>query len=250
MSKKILLCGDSFGIIDKKYPGLHFSEKIQKKIGDCDFINLSVSGHSNSLIELQVNQGLAATPDAVIVLFTAPNRIEFDREHSQHHKSDVLNANKNDQWQMIKKFNHSSYITSAHCQAPDNPESDNIVKIKKLVDDLEYYKNTEFEYIKQYFIVLSIFNLLTVKKIPFCYNLGGLKHSPGKYLPAVVDLLDKHILKKHFLNNELLLFTDKEINTDLWGSVINFNQGPAFHVADDNIQSSFADECIFKLRLL
>jgi hypothetical protein len=183
-------------------------------------------------------------------LFTAPNRVEFDREHSQLHKSDVLVVDKNDHWQMIKKFNHSKYITSAHCQAQDNPESDGIVKIKKLVDDIEYYKNTEFEYIKQYFIVLSIFNLLTVKKIPFCYNLGGLKHVHGKYLPAVTDLLDKHILKKHFLTNELLSFRNKEIDTDLWGSVTDFNQGPAFHVADDNTQSAFADNCISKLGLL
>ena len=71
--KKLLVVGDSFMHPDKNYPGEHWSEMLP----EYDIIMRSISGSSNGIIAHEFFQGLELNPDAVVMGFTMPDRIEF-----------------------------------------------------------------------------------------------------------------------------------------------------------------------------
>jgi hypothetical protein len=71
--KKLLVVGDSFMTRDIDYPGQHWSEMLP----EYDVIMRSVSGSSNGIIAYEFFQGLKLNPDAVVMGFTQPDRIEF-----------------------------------------------------------------------------------------------------------------------------------------------------------------------------
>jgi hypothetical protein len=71
--KKLLVVGDSFMHPDKNYPGEHWSEMLP----EYDIIMRSISGSSNGIIAYQFFEGLKCNPDAVVMGFTMPDRIEF-----------------------------------------------------------------------------------------------------------------------------------------------------------------------------
>lgn len=71
--KKLLVVGDSFMHPDKNYPGKHWSEMLP----EYEIIMCSVSGSSNGIIAYKFFQGLKLNPDAVVMGFTMPDRIEF-----------------------------------------------------------------------------------------------------------------------------------------------------------------------------
>lgn len=76
--KKIFICGDSFSCIDKRYPGAHWSEKLQCLLGETyQIINLARPGASNFLIYLQVIRAAESNASFVIVNATEPGRIEL-----------------------------------------------------------------------------------------------------------------------------------------------------------------------------
>ena len=250
MSKKILICGDSFALTDKRYPELHFSEKIKKKIPDCEIINLAIGGHSNSLIELQVRQGLQFDPDAIIIVFTDIWRTEFLRSDSPYFNEvikEVVDYPRQPKWQTIRNHNLKKYISSAHLNQPTIPKADSANQIIEIFNNLQKYTDDDYLLIKNYFIISSIFNLLTIKNIPFCFNLGGIGYKFDEK-PSFKDKLVDQLLPKHFLPNEFVEHSDKEIDIDLWKYADHFN-GPYFHVEDEAIQIEFANQCIAKLGL-
>jgi hypothetical protein len=71
--KKLLVVGDSFMHPDPKFPGQHWSEMLP----EYEIIMRSISGSSNGIIAYQFFQGLKLNPDAVVMGFTMPDRIEF-----------------------------------------------------------------------------------------------------------------------------------------------------------------------------
>ena len=78
--KRILLVADSFGLVDERYPGTHFSEKIKEKFPELEVINLSCGGVSNDFIRLMVRYGLEEfESDAVILLCSTVHRAIWDR---------------------------------------------------------------------------------------------------------------------------------------------------------------------------
>lgn len=76
--KKVLICGDSFGVIDPRFPNLHWSEKLASTSAEIEIFNFSVGGASNALITMQLMQGLKFDPDFVIISFTNEHRYEQD----------------------------------------------------------------------------------------------------------------------------------------------------------------------------
>lgn len=71
--KKLLVVGDSFMHPDRNFPGEHWSEMLP----EYDVIMRSISSSSNGIIAYQFYQGLQINPDAVVMGFTMPDRIEF-----------------------------------------------------------------------------------------------------------------------------------------------------------------------------
>jgi hypothetical protein len=253
MSKKILLCGDSFGTTDSRYPNLHFSEKITEKISDCEIINLSRGGASNALIEMQVHQGLQFNPDYAIVLFTNSCRNEYEINMSDFFQRSVKSWPKNTSWENVSAFNSRTYLTNVQWSWNQHeiPDYDNAHGMIESYKQKMLYESSDLNIIKNYFTALAILNLLKINNIPVCFSLGGLD-SNGDGNNSYTDYfnLKNTLLSKHFLPNELNNYIAHEIKINLWDHVINHNSGPCFHVDNNDIQTQFASECIAKLGLL
>jgi hypothetical protein len=73
MKKKLLVVGDSFMHPDAKYPGQHWSEMLP----EYEILMHAVSGSSNGIVAWKFFQGLKLEPDAVVLGFTTPDRLEF-----------------------------------------------------------------------------------------------------------------------------------------------------------------------------
>lgn len=73
MKKKLLVVGDSFMCPDSDYPGQHWSEMLT----EYEILMHAVSGASNGIIAHNFYKGLQKSPDAVVLGFSDPNRIEF-----------------------------------------------------------------------------------------------------------------------------------------------------------------------------
>jgi hypothetical protein len=222
--KKVLICADSFGIIDPDFPDLHFSEKILDNTPPVfELHNLAHGGDSNALIVLQLLQGLQFDPDFVILLFTSTHRHVIDKNKNVHYPKDVsVDA--------LKEFRHDRYATSS-----------TVVLGKESISNLIDNWNTtvisdEFEIMKNYFLIHYCFQLLEKKNIPFCYSLGGM----GK-----VDY--SSIVDKNFIKNHINEYSSQALKINLWNHHCN-QPRPYFHVNDDSIQSAFANECIHHLR--
>ena len=80
--KKLLVVGDSFMHPDVNFPGEHWSEMLP----EYELVMRSISGSSNGIIAYQFYQGLAMNPDAVVMGFTQPDRIEFLIPPGQDHR--------------------------------------------------------------------------------------------------------------------------------------------------------------------
>ena len=247
---KILLCADSFGSTDPQYPGLHFSEKIQQKVKNCEIINLSQSGGSNFLIELQLHQGLQFKPDAVILLFTSPNRTTFQSHLSDFFKKKLFEQSKHDKhfnhqhyWSKVKNHNTRKYLSSAQIDTHSMFNEDDFVqRAKKYFKDGFSLEQNSINDLKDYFTVINLLNLLKLNSIPFCFSLGGMIYNR----PWHEDFRTR-ILSDNHLTDELNDHMTQSISLNLWD---HFQlEGPCFHVNDHDIQLRFADECIEKLKL-
>jgi hypothetical protein len=247
---KILLCADSFGTTDPKYPGLHFSEKIQQKVKDCEIINLSQGGSSNFLIQLQLHQGLQFKPDAVILLFTGPNRLTFQSHLSRYVRKIVFRQIKQNKqfiqqyyWSKIKNYNAQTYLTSPQIEHYSMPNEDDFTqRAKKWYNDGLRLEQDYINDLRDYFTVINLLNLCKLNSIPYCFSLGQMSwnRAEHKYFRTRV-LTDNH------LTDELNDHMSQSISLNLWD--YHQPEGPCFHVNDHDIQLRFADECIGKLKL-
>jgi len=260
---KILLCGDSFGTTDHCYPELHFSEKIAKKINDCEIINLSQGGASNFLIELQLHQGLRFKPDAVILMFTAPWRSTFVTKISEYltkisngkimyHQRHYLKPN---DVCKVKLNNLKKYITHVEfqydAQMKGVSENDVIHRARKWKDESLFLQQDYINGFRDYFTAISLLNLLKLNDIPFCFSLGGFGSNGNKSFYN--HSIKEHIVKFNCLTDELENHMSQSISVNLWdatnGGYDPLAKQPSFHVEDDNLQTLFANECIEKLKL-
>jgi len=221
--KKVLICADSFGVIDPDFQGLHFSEKILDKTPPVfELHNLAHGGDSNALIVLQLLQGLQFDPDFVILLFTSTHRHEIDKNKNVYYPKDVsVDA--------LKEFSHDRYTTS--CRVLGNKSISNLVN-----DWNTTVISDEFEIMKNYFLIHYCFQLLEKQNIPFCYSLGGM------------DKVDySSIVNKNFIKNHINEYSSQALKINLWNHHCN-QPRPYFHVNNDIIQSAFTNECIHHLR--
>ena len=89
--KKLLVVGDSFMRPDPGFPGQHWSEMLP----EYEIIMRSISGCTNGMIAYQFFQGLDLNPDAVVIGFTMPDRIEFLIPPGQDHDNRIWYSNGN-----------------------------------------------------------------------------------------------------------------------------------------------------------
>ena len=137
MKKKLLVVGDSFMHPDINFPGQHWSEMLP----EYEILMYSISGSSNGIITHQFYKGLECNPDAVVLGFTEPNRLEFK------HK---------DGW-----------ITGAH-QVQTSAEQ------KLLADNYRLHTSEEMLLIRDCSIVRGLLSILENKKIPYAWTLNLL----------------------------------------------------------------------------
>jgi hypothetical protein len=232
--KRVLLCGDSFGRIDVRFPGLHFSEKLQ----DCEVINLAQGGASNSMIQVQLHQGLQFSPTHVILLFTAQWRAEYNIYLSGVDNSALKHCvpgNETDDWTVknIKDFNQNTYTTSAYLRSK---------KLSKHIidayDNHMKYQHVDYETLRTYYMIVSMLDKLILMNIPYCFGLGG-------FAADYAECRDR-ILPVNYLNDELATRLNQSVDINLWDHAdqsTNYATVPLHHVADDRIQTEFARQC-------
>lgn len=74
--KNIIVCGDSFLSVYKKFQGTHFSELFSKSMG-CELICYARPGMTNGGICVQIETAIRSKPDLILFNTTFPDRIEF-----------------------------------------------------------------------------------------------------------------------------------------------------------------------------
>jgi hypothetical protein len=202
--KKLYVFGDSFMTQDPGYPGQHWSE-IQSEY---QTVIKSQSGSSNSMIAYQVFRCLTEPPDAVVVGFTAPYRLNFD---------------------MPAKgiINHSGRLWY------NNGAVNYITEDQKLA--CEYYAATVSEkmvLLETYIIMRAIF--LTLEKL----------HVPYAWTPL---LLDSNIAYPLSATEDWKLiltdFEDKMVSLNL-ATYPDFKDSPGFHTHNHDWQQTFARQAI------
>jgi hypothetical protein len=137
MRKKVLVVGDSFMVPDPMYPGQHWSEMLPQY----EIVMNAQSGASNGIIAERFYQGLKQNPDAAVLGFSFPTRIEFRY---------------NDKWISGGDTHH-------------------ITKEQQLASDL-YQVHTDFEMrqIKETSIARGMMSMLQARNVPFAWTLNGL----------------------------------------------------------------------------
>lgn len=134
--KKLLVVGDSFMHPDSEFPGQHWSEMLP----EYDVLMYSVSGSSNGIIAHQFYCGLELQPDAVVLGFTEPNRIEFSIDNS--------------------------WTTGAHSRC---------TRDQKLASDLyQIHVPEQMLMIKNCGLVAGMLSVLELKQIPYAWTLNLL----------------------------------------------------------------------------
>lgn len=215
---RVLICGDSFGLTDPKYPGMHFSEKILNFTPEVEVLNLSYGGASNALILFQFLQGLNFNPDFVIFTFTSCERYELDNKISVVPKST--------NWYDVNCWIKDRYKSNLQ---PITAEEKNIIDRYRLGVASE-----SFERLKNYSYIVNCLTIAASKNIKFCYSLGGFEYKQEYNM----------LLKSNYLENLIDQYRACELKTNLW-NYPNLNKSDCyFHLANDNIQGLFASECI------
>jgi hypothetical protein len=159
MRKKLLVVGDSFMKPDSAFLGQHWSEMLP----DYEILMYSVNGCSNGIIADQFFQGMKCHPDAVVLGFTQPNRIEFDYQ--------------------------GGYITNAH-HAMTSEQA-------LTVDLYKIHASYRMQMVKSCTIVRGLLLTLEQKKIPYAWTLNLLFNNlatlPYPSDPTVREILGDFI---------------------------------------------------------
>lgn len=144
---------------DTGFVGQHWSEMLP----GYEILMYSVPGSTNGRIAYQFYQGLLQNPDAVVLGFTEPNRLDFKI---------------NDQW-----------VSANHNQINSDQ--------KLLADLYKIYVPHEMLMIKDCSIVAGMLSLLEHRKIPYAWTLNLLFNNLAE-LPYPSDPWVKNILGDHF----------------------------------------------------
>jgi hypothetical protein len=91
MTKKIYICGDSFGCLDPEFDTVAWPTKLGVALGnDYEVVNLSIVCASNLHIRIQVQQAIECHADYVIVLITSCIREQGLLHNNAVNSTDLL----------------------------------------------------------------------------------------------------------------------------------------------------------------
>lgn len=227
INKKVLICGDSFAVTDEQYPGLHFSEKMASN-PDLKVINYAAAGASNAMIAMQLLQGIAFKPDFVVLMFTNYERYEYD--HTVPLPMQEVTAESVAQWQQ------SRYITNSF------QYMDHVREKNKYLHQWRYgVASDQLERLKNYFYVCMCLSVCQSNQIPFCFSLGGFE-----YIQNYRGFYKQHytvLLEQNYCVNLLEQHSNRMLPTNLWSHHDGKTMSPRFHIADNAVQTQFANEC-------
>ena len=210
--KKILICGDSYGVTDPQFPNFHWSEKLGDLDSEIEIWNFSIGGSSNALIALQLMQGLRLNPDFVILSFTNEHRYEKDND---------MDATPFD----LSPAAIGSWLKARYSPDP-KPSREVIVSLSH-----------NFEKIKTYFYIMLCLQTLKEKQIDFCFSLGGFEYQQDYTA----------LIRSNFLENGIKDYSAHELSTNLWYHKGKDPYVPMFHVDKEEIHVLFANECFSRL---
>lgn len=233
---KILICADSFGVIDARFPGQHWSEMLARENPNTEIFNLSIHGASNQHIQMQLFQGLLFQPDFVIISFTNTNRLSILAESSsellENQPDFIINTLPGDQnsvWdlQNINFWNRRTKFTN--CWLTNSAA-------KKAFDRF-YHKfyDQDQDIINSVMTARSMCDTLMYLQIPFCFSSGGLSFDNLQY---------EKILEKNYMGNILTPYMHRQTAINLWEHQDLSEQAPRFHVSSLEIQQQFAQQCV------
>ena len=154
--KKLLVVGDSFMCPDPNFVGQHWSEMLP----EYEIIMRSISGSSNGIIAYQFFQGLALNPDAVVMGFTMPDRIEF------------LISPENDSANRIWYSNGNSALNNDQRLAVD--------LFRATTDDL-------MNLFKSCVMARCMFLECERQQLPYAFNWNGLYGAPNAPLVPLIE---------------------------------------------------------------
>lgn len=200
MKKKLLVVGDSFMLPDPEYSEHHWSEMLP----EYDVLMYSQSGSSNGMIAHQFFKGLALLPDAVVIGFSSPERIEFKLPQKPE-----------------DGINNRYWATASHAAINSIQKTAADYYATAVCQDMQFFKN----------LVLARSLLLTLekKKIPFAYTCNLLfNHLDDRAKSMQVDEL-------------LGEFNANCCSTNL-ATYPNWKASPGFHTDDPKWQQRFAQE--------
>lgn len=200
MKKKLLVVGDSFMLPDSEYLEHHWSEMLP----EYTVLMYSQSGSSNGMIAHQFFKGLVAEPDAVVIGFSSPDRIEFKLSPQPH-----------------SEFNNNRWATGSHAGLNSIQKTAADYYATAVCQDMQFFKN----------LILARSLLLTLekKKIPFAYTCNLL-----------FNHLDDRV-KQQQVNEYLGEFDQHRCPTNL-ATYPNWKASPGFHTDDPAWQQRFAQE--------
>lgn len=155
MKKKLLVVGDSFMRTDPDFPGQHWSEMLS----EYDVIMNSQSGASNGIIAHKFFEGMKQNPDAVVLGFSLPGRVEF--RHNDSWVTDAKEGLTKDHYLATDLYNALS------CQ------------------DMNHFKSCT--------IALALLSYCELKRIPYAWSLNLLFSNLSK-LPYPSDPTVQEIL--------------------------------------------------------
>ena len=176
--KKLVVCGDSFNSLSTQYKqnrtetfeNTHWSEVISQRL-DCDLINLSCPGSSNTLIVLQILEAIELQPDLIITGWSAGHgtRIEYLLNGDQNVPAITLGdfkyINRNHPYAKLNK----GYIQAAQASSLiDMPD-------RKLAEQLAMILPFNLMGSKDTWIIMYAVSKLVKSKIPFTELLN---HDP------------------------------------------------------------------------
>lgn len=147
---------------DANFPGQHWSEMLP----EYEILMYSISGASNGIITHQFYKGLELEPDAVVLGFTEPNRLEF-------------------------RYNES-WITGCH-QGILTTEQ------KLLAELYKVHACSDMLMTKDCTMVRGLLCTLQHKQIPYAWTLNLLFNNLW-YLPYPSNPTVNQILESHFSN--------------------------------------------------
>jgi hypothetical protein len=212
---KILVCGDSYSVTDPDFSELHWTEKILNFSPDFEICNLARGGCSNAMVTLQLLQGLNLNPNFVILSFTSEHRYELDKDVSALPTDLTVEG--------LANYQAMRYTTNMY------------VKDAEIAKWMGGKCSDNFEKLKNYFYISFCLQTLRQHNIPFAFTLGGFEYKQD--YPALIN--------SNYMYNFIKDYAEHELKTNLWyhGS----KSKPWFHVDSDEVQTLFANECIFRI---